>query len=294
MTASVKLAHSQDVTPLQVASEGELLVVLLSNGEIIVLNSKTLVQEYKLTVPLCKSFCIRNKKIYAVCGDGKVHLIENGNSNMICNLNMNLACCTATDTTLFVGCVEIPHDGSLIFAINLSTLAIKKIEFSHFGDITNLKIVDGKLYSSGVDGLVCEYDGEYEVDQVYNGEASVCDFAIHGSNLYLLTDIYTVVVIDKDSGKTKKYGRPTEDLHGVCCLETRKGVKVLFTDLQGNLTMFKPSGKVLKSYGCSNIHESFVECATSSNGVDMYSVDDQSVLRMTNIRQCFGKHQLDD
>lgn len=291
MVLSVTIDSKGDVSPLQMESFGEKVAILLCDGRLLVYNVKNLALLYQTVMPSCSAICLNSRYIFAVCRDGSVFKVDEQGANLFISLKQNLSCCTANESHLFIACSDIPHDGSLIHVVDLEDCKTTSIEHSHFGDISKVKWVDSKLYSAGVDGLVCEYDANLQVNQVFNAEASVFDFAIHQDDVFILTDIHTVVVASLVESKVIKCSRPKDDVFGVGCVIMRKGLRILYTDNEGTLSSYKLSSKrQMKAEPTSKPHPSFIQCAIMINPTELLTIDDGCRLHLNTYRQLFSKH----
>lgn len=265
---------------IQVCTTDDHVFVLFANGEISVMERKGPHQVVRsMCIKNCCSIACDSSRAFAVCSDGLVfELSLNEAPRQVINLKHELSCCALNKNVLCVGCDEIPH-GSLIIVLNLDDLTIKEIVDGHLGGITKVKFYDNLLFSSAVDGLVCKYDEQYEIEQVFNVDASVMDFDVYKKKLLVLTDIHTISLLDMESEtfSSASLARPDEEF-GVFCVAGKHGSLVFFTNPSGALKCYKVAkgGKMVSLLNLPG-HSAFVQDGLLQDRT-LFTIDEENCL----------------
>lgn len=261
----MKLSDGQ--VPIQIIPQG---FILSSTGCIYHFDSGNNVL-WSVHIPCARCMCACGDQVFVCCSSGKVYQVNyKGHFSEILDLKYNLSCISADESSYVVGCDDVAH-GSLILVVDRLSLSVKELTDGHLGDISQVRLAKGMLYSAGVDGLLCKYL-DFELDQCFNVGASIMSFDVRKAKLVCCTDIHTAILIEGD--KMLHFKRPSDQLFAVDVFCRREGAFAVMTDDSGRLSVYRLStlGK-MKLLCSAHLHDSFVQCACASD-LALLAVDD--------------------
>ena len=273
----------RDETIIQLAAGSDRVAVLSDKTNVFLISTGKVVKlEWKVKVPSAHCLCFDSDGmsiLVATTAGEVIEIDDHGKLDVaLKDLPKTPSFITASRTHIAVSFNDV-KGGSLIVVYDKLSKSLAKIEDTHDGDITFLQFHKAHLYSSGVDGLVCEYSGDCELEQVWNCEASVKAFSVDKKRVAAITDIHTAAVFMRQSDECVLYS----DLRGKDALFTVavKGNVVFCCNCDGQSSLFKLKGNsksAAKKIVDLNGHKDFVQDAVMLSNGQWVSGDDQMVV----------------